>query len=140
MGELSVRIIVPMDMKQLQCVSQAHLLTVFHAVVLPKRRGRPEHILTQRPQHAIGTWAEAYDVRCAEDESDDQADRYVASAEFLPISATHLHVLPPIIAPILAANRQSSVLWPVDVVVMMHLCQRWKAQSCHRHLKLRAAS
>jgi len=41
---------------------------------IPESGRRADHVLAQRAHHAIRARAEAYDVGCAKDEADDQAD------------------------------------------------------------------
>ena len=75
MGELSVRMVVPMDMKNLRKVSARlrKFLDIFSSCI-PERGSRANHVLAQSPHHAVRARAETDDVGCAEDESNDQAD------------------------------------------------------------------
>ena len=76
MGELSVRIVVPMDMKKLSHISSLPLLhpEIFVASSSPECGRRSQHVLAQRPHHAVGAGAVSNDICCAEDEADDEAD------------------------------------------------------------------
>jgi hypothetical protein len=75
MGELSVRIVVPMDMKNLRKML-AQLRKLFDRLSsrIPKGGSRANHVLAQSPHHAVRARAEADDVGRAEDEANDQAD------------------------------------------------------------------
>ena len=74
MGELSVRMVVPIDMKKLGTVSAHRPITAFHSDCIPKCGRRTKHVLTQRPHHAVRTRAVSDDIGRAEDESDDEPD------------------------------------------------------------------
>jgi len=79
MGEVpSVRMVLPMDMKKLHCVSDESMYVTATSwrKGVPKSGGGTSHVLSQGSQHAIGTGAESDDVGCAKDETDDEADTW----------------------------------------------------------------
>jgi hypothetical protein len=73
-GELSVRMVVPMDMKKLHPPSALQQDKQIHHSYVPKCRRRSHHVLSQRSHHSIWSRSVSYDVRCAEDEPDNQSN------------------------------------------------------------------
>lgn len=64
-GELSVRITDPMDMKKLgkRLATSASECEKKGEDLVPKRGGRSHHILPQSSHHTIGASAKSHDVR-----------------------------------------------------------------------------
>jgi len=106
-GELSVRMVVPIDMKNLHRSQYQHRSTclLVSCAILPERRRRAQHVLSQSPHHAVWAGSVSYNVRCAEDEADDQTDRCPALvSSVVPRLVLYCHILPPIMPPILAMS------------------------------------
>jgi len=79
MGEVpSVRMVLPMDMKKLDGVSNEsmYVSATSWKRCVPKSGGGTSHVLSQGSQHAIWTGAESDDVGRAKDEADDEADTW----------------------------------------------------------------
>jgi hypothetical protein len=75
MGEVpSVRMVLPMDMKNLASLSNEFMHVPSKSGCVPESGGRTSHVLTQGSQHSIGTRTESDDVGCAKDETDDETD------------------------------------------------------------------
>lgn len=72
----SVLMVVPMDMKKLSHQSVYASYLVPYANCVPKCCSRTCHVLSQCSHHAIWTWAESNDVRCAEYKANDETDGY----------------------------------------------------------------
>ena len=78
-GELSVRMVVPMDMKKLGTSVSHCLFTLLGSCgrcAIPKCCRRAHHVLTQSAEHTIWSRTESDDVGRAEDEADDETDSY----------------------------------------------------------------
>lgn len=70
----SVLMVVPMDMKKLFRRSAYAILLDPYPNCLPKCCSRSCHVLSQCSHHAIWTWTESDDVRCAEYKANNETD------------------------------------------------------------------
>jgi hypothetical protein len=140
MGELSVRIVVPMDMKNLDTIISDHgsLPTLFLMSRLPKRRCRTQHVLTQCPQHAVGPWAVSYNVRCAEDEADYQTH----SCMYVSVHIKLLTIVSRTASQHCSHPSYSQLAFnPFVTPSLSYLCQMSMDRSCHhRRQQVREAS
>ena len=73
-GELSVRMVVPMDMKKLVVSVPSHRYLHYSFDFLPKGCCGTEHVLSECSHHSLRSWSESDDVGRAEDEADDESD------------------------------------------------------------------
>ena len=73
MGELSVRIALPIDMKNL---GRSERAPREGPDTHPNVAAEAQHVLPKRPHQPVGPGAVPHDVDAAEDEADDEADRW----------------------------------------------------------------